>query len=257
MKPQHIITTSLSCLPLICAAQETAQQDIIPYISQLHIGADDAVLELKIDSVAQNKLYLCDIENLVIRDSKGNVLPGTYDKHSDTYICEFLPENSTSIHLHISERIRGSRVSVSGTLLMETIPAQELVTVYIPVQLDKTAKHRVGEQELYICGDKRSTQQKDAPLYSTITIATKSDTPSRIHRFRWWKKGSSAADVAEKFECNLISGKYSPGTQECTFATETPVNTCTLEAMYWPKGEMVRIPFHFNISLNKAEPVQP
>lgn len=245
-------------MPLICAAQETAQQDIIPYVSQLSVYADDAYLELKIDSVAQNKLYLCDIENLVIRDSKGNVLPGsTYDKHSDTYICGFLPENSTSIHLHISERIRGSRVSVSGTLVMETIPAQELVTVYIPVQLDKPTKHRVGEKELYICGDKRSTQQKDAPLYSTITIATKSDTPSRIHRFRWWKKGSSAADVAEKFECNLISGKYSQNTKENTLATETPVNTCTLEVMYWPKGEMVRIPFHFNISLNKAEPVQP
>lgn len=257
MKPQHIITTALSCLPLICAAQETAQQDIIPYVSQLSVYADDAYLELTIGSVAQNKLYLCDVEDLVIRDSKGNVLTGNHVSYSDSYIDEFIPDNSTSVDLHILDRIKGARVSVSGTLVMETIPAQELVTVYIPVQLDKPAKHRVGEKELYICGDKRSTQQKDAPLYSTITIATKSDTPSRIHRFRWWKKGSSAADVAEKFECNLISGKYSPGTQECTLATEAPVNTCTLEAMYWPKGEMVRIPFHFNISLNKAEPVQP
>lgn len=244
-------------MPLICAAQETAQQDIIPYISQLHIGADDAVLELKIDSVAQNKLYLCDIENLVIRDSKGNVLPGTYDKYSDTYICEFLPDNSTSIRLHISERIRGARVSVSGTLVVETIPAQELVTVYIPVQLDKPTKHRVGEQELYICGDERLPQSKDTPLYNSISITAKSDTSSRIQRFRWWKKGSSAADVAEEFTCDLISGKYSPNTRENTLATETPVNTCTLEVTYWPKGEIVRIPFHFNISLNKAEPVQP
>ena len=257
MKPQHIITTALSCLPIICAAQETAQQDIIPYVSRLSVYADDAYLELTIGSVAQNKLYLCDVEDLVIRDSKGNVLTGNHVSYSDSYIDEFIPDNSTSVDLHILDRIKGARVSVSGTLVMETIPAQELVTVYIPVQLDKPAKHRVGEQELYICGGERLPQQKGAPLYNSISITAKSDTSSRIQRFRWWKKGSSAADVAEEFTCDLISAKYSPNTRENTLATETPVNTCTLEVTYWPKGEIVRIPFHFNISLNKAEPVQP
>lgn len=257
MKPQHIITTALSCLPLICAAQETAQQDIIPYVSRLSVYADDAYLELTIGSVAQNKLYLCDVEDLVIRDSKGNVLTGNHVSYSDSYIDEFIPDNSTSVDLHILDRIKGARVSVSGTLVMESVPVQKLATVYIPVQLDKPAKHRVGEQELYICGDNRLPQSKDTPLYNSISITAKSDTSSRIQRFRWWKKGSSAADVAEEFTCDLISAKYSRNTRENTLATETPVNTCTLEVTYWPKGEIVRIPFHFNISLNKAEPVQP
>ena len=94
-------------MPLICAAQETAQQDIIPYVSRLSVYADDAYLELTIGSVAQNKLYLCDVEDLVIRDSKGNVLTGNHVSYSDSYIDEFIPDNSTSVDLHILDRIKG------------------------------------------------------------------------------------------------------------------------------------------------------
>ncbi|MBR7108825.1 MAG: hypothetical protein IKC90_02190, partial [Akkermansia sp.] len=64
----------MSCLPLICPAQENAQQDIIPYVSRIDVWAEDSVLELRVGSVSNNKLYLCEVEDLVISDSKGNVL---------------------------------------------------------------------------------------------------------------------------------------------------------------------------------------
>ena len=82
---------------------------------------DKRILEFFPQAVAQNKLYLCDVEDLVIRDSKGNVLTGNHVSYSDYYIDEFIPDNSTSVDLHILDRIKGARVSVSGTLVMETI----------------------------------------------------------------------------------------------------------------------------------------
>ena len=257
MRLHPFTTTVLSCLPLICPAQENAQQDIIPYVSRIDVWAEDSVLELRVGSVSNNKLYLCEVEDLVISDSKGNVLTAFLDQYLDAHIYEFVPDHSLGIRLFIKDRIRGARISVSGTLVMESVPAQNLATVYIPLQLDAPATHRVGEQELYIRGEERLPRQEGARLYNSIRIAAKSDSTSRIQQLRWWKKGSSAADVAEEISCHLVSLSHGSDKMENTLATEEPVNTCTLEVKYWPKGETVRVPFHFNVSLNKAESVQP
>ncbi len=257
MKLHTLTNTILSCLPLICPAQENAQQDIIPYVSDINVWAEDSLLELRAGSVSHNKLYICKVEDLVISDSKGNVLTAFFETYLDAYIYELVPDHSIGIKLLIRDRIRGARISVSGTLVMESVPAQNLATVYIPLQLDAPATHHVGEQELYISGEKRLPRQEGARLYNAIRIAAKSDSNLRIKQLRWWKKGSSAADVAEEIKCSPVSLSHDSDMMVNTLATEEPVNTCTLEVKYWPKGEIVRVPFHFNVSLNKAELVQP
>lgn len=233
-------------------APET-QQDLIACISRINIRTEgNHFLKLNAGSISGKKVFIKEVKDLKLKDSKGNELSAYPQWHSYFLINGTLTD---SVSIYIESRIRGARITVTGTLELEIIPFQQLQTVHIPINLEQTQTHVIDGEEFYIYGDSSRKSENGETGYNAFKINSKHG--SLLHpRFHSVQCLLPSTDNPEsQNRVNVLEGGFERGFYYDThtfYSYEQPLSTFTLKVSYWPEGETVYLPFSFTVSLGSV-----